>query len=210
MNDSVSKLLVNLELELGELISTVRDEHSNVWFSATDISKVIGMSNIRSVVRMYDESCKRLFSQETNGGKQEKLFISVDGLKRLLSRSRKKVSSDLAEALGFDVNYTKYTCTESDTIKAIKEVFNGEDMIEQFRVNSYMIDVYMPKFKLAIECDEYNHKFQKDKDDERERDIRKLIPDIQFIRLNPDDKNYNIYMSLNEIYQHITSYYNKS
>jgi very-short-patch-repair endonuclease len=61
----------------------------------------------------------------------------------------------------------------------------------------------MPKQKLAIECDEHKHKLQETKDREREKKIKELIPDIVFIRLSPDSKDFNVYHGLNMILRHI-------
>ena len=38
-----------------------------------------------------------------------------------------------------------------DTLRQIIQVFNEEEMIYQFGVKKYRIDLYFPKYKLAIE-----------------------------------------------------------
>jgi very-short-patch-repair endonuclease len=202
----VSTLLSNFRSEFDGIVRYQLDEHHNPWFCAKDIGKVLGINGIRAVVSNYDSSDKRLFSLETTGGKQKILYISINGLKRLLSRSRKSISVEFAKALGIDVSYVKYTCIENDVLKAIKETFHGEDMLEQYRVDAFLIDLYMPKFNLAIECDENAHNFTQKKDKQREDKIKSTLPNIKFIRLYPDDKEFNIYKSINTIYRHIITY----
>ena len=46
------------------------------------------------------------------------------------------------------------------------QTFNGEEMIHQFGVGKCRVDLYFPKYKLAIECDEFDH---------RDRDIRYVV-----------------------------------
>ena len=38
------------------------------------------------------------------------------------------------------------------------QAFNGEEMIHQFSAGKYRIDLYFPEYKLAIECDEFDHR----------------------------------------------------
>ena len=40
----------------------------------------------------------------------------------------------------------------------VQEAFKGEEMIEQYHVDGYRIDLYFPEYKLAIECDEFGHR----------------------------------------------------
>ena len=39
----------------------------------------------------------------------------------------------------------------------IMQAFNGEEMIHQFSVGKYRIDLYFPRSRLVIECDEFDH-----------------------------------------------------
>lgn len=55
--------------------------------------------------------------------------------------------------------------------------------ILQFPVDNYRIDLYIPKFNLAIEIDEEEHKYKKDYDKIRQKYIEKQIH-CQFIRIN--------------------------
>ena len=77
-----------------------------------------------------------------------------------------------------------YTCIEVDTIKCIMEAFNGEEMIHQYKIVPYIVDLYFPKYKLIIECDETHHRYDIKNDKERENYIKEII-DVTFIRYNP-------------------------
>ena len=45
-----------------------------------------------------------------------------------------------------------------DTLDQIMQAFNGEEMIHQFGAEKCRIDLYFPKYKLAIESDEFDHR----------------------------------------------------
>lgn len=61
----------------------------------------------------------------------------------------------------------------------------------------------MPKYKLAIECDEKNHA-DRDKMYEETREIYiKNLLKCEFIRFNPDDPKFNIFSVVNAIFRKI-------
>ena len=65
-------------------------------------------------------------------------------------------SCNFKRILGFtlhDVINTK----EQTVINSIKDAFEGEDMQTQYSVLSYRINLYLHKYKLAIEVDELGH-----------------------------------------------------
>jgi len=96
-------------------------------FCASDIGKILKITNIREreSISHYNNEEKTLIKINTKGGKQSVIFITYEGLKRLLSKSRKPLVIDFCNKLKLDI-YTKiYTCIESDTLKCIMEAFNG-------------------------------------------------------------------------------------
>ena len=75
-----------------------------------------------------------------------------------------------------NIDYTSsiYTCVEADTLKCIMDAFYGEEMVIQYKINSYLLDLYFPKYKIIVECDDSNHKGVKniEKDLLRETSIK--------------------------------------
>lgn len=55
--------------------------------------------------------------------------------------------------------------------------------ISQYSVGNYKIDLYIPKYNIAIEIDEEEHKYQQDYDKVRQKYIEKQIH-CKFIRIN--------------------------
>ena len=81
---------------------------------------------------------------------------------------------------------------EQDALSQIMlQVFRGEEMIHWFGAGKYRIDLYFPKYKLAIECDEFDHH---DRDIEFEvgqrKHIKKLL-NCTLVRFNLDAKDLN-------------------
>ena len=83
-------------------------------------------------------------------------------------------------------------------------------MQTQYSVLSYRIDLYFHKYKLAIEVDELGHA---DRNINNEIEWQKTLErelDCVFIRINPDEKNFNIVKEINKICRHIKKSTKKS
>ena len=115
---------------------------------------------------------------------------------------RTEESCNLKRNLGFklhDVINTK----EQTVLESIKNAFEGEDMQTQYSVLGYRIDIYFHKYKLAIEVDELGHADRNLSNEiERQKVLEKEL-DCVFIRINPDEKNFNISREINKIHRHI-------
>ena len=193
------------QIELGRKIEElyeckiIIDEEKEPYclYSATDIGKILKLKNIRtSLLNNYD---KVNIKCDTNGGKQSMCFITYSGLYRLLSKSRKPYVIDFSNKLNIDISSKIYTCIEADTIKCIIEAFSNEEMIHQYKIAPYIVDLYFPKYKLIIECDETHHRYDIKNDKERENYIKENI-DCTFIRYDPYSKDFNIFKVINKIY----------
>ena len=99
----------------------------------------------------------------------------------------------------YDIALTK----EQSIVRSIMNAFEGEKMQTQYRVLGYKIDLYFHDYKLARDVDEKGHKDRNiDQEIKRQKAIEKEI-DCKFIRINPDEENFNIFKAINEIHRHI-------
>ena len=74
----------------------------------------------------------------------------------------------------------------------------------------YRIDLYFHEYKLAIEVDELGHDDRNiDYEIQRQRAIQKELGCV-FIRINPDEENFNIFRIINKINTHIKKSTKKS
>lgn len=171
-------------------------------YLAKDIGKIINISNIRNSILNYNEHLKVKMKNLTNGGEQAMTFLTYEGLKRIISTSRTIESIDFAKKIGIDIYKYKFTNIESETIDCIIKAFSGYDIVTQYTVFKYRIDLYFIDYKIAIECDEFDHKYQKEYDKKREDEIKNALK-CEFIRYNPHDPNFNIFSVINQILKKI-------
>lgn len=186
-----------------DTLQTHIDQDQKIWFAARHVGSLLELKNIRAIIQSYDANEKNIFNIKTSGGRQDAVFLSLNGLKRLLVRSRKTKANELAKLIGIDIVDTKYTCIESDVISSIEYALEGYKMIKQYSIGKYFIDLYIPEYRLAIECDENGHLCRVEQDKEREEEIKKLIPGIKFIRIKPESEGFNMFKVINSIYKYL-------
>jgi hypothetical protein len=160
-------------------------------FRANHIGKYLKLKNIHSINVSNAE--KRILKSVTNGGIQSVLYLTVAGVQELLLKTRKCNARSLAYIFGINLNTESILCEEAQTLDRIKIVFEDEEMIEQYSVGKYRIDLYFPKYKLAIECDEKHHDITCNKINDilREKHIKETL-DCSFIRYRPDDDIFKV------------------
>ena len=71
-------------------------------------------------------------------------------------------------------------------------------MIRQHPIGKYRVDIYFPKYKIVLECDEFNHE-DRDKNYELEREQYLLSLGNNIVRFNPNEQGFNISDALREI-----------
>ena len=83
-------------------------------------------------------------------------------------------------------------------------------MQTQYNVLGYRTDLYFRKYKLAIEVDELGHADRNINNEiERQKALERELNCV-FIRINPDEKDFNIFKPISEIYRHIKKSSKKS
>ena len=98
---------------------------------------------------------------------------------------------------------------EQTIINSIKDTFEGENIQTQYSVLGYRINLYFHEYKLAIEIDELGHTNRNiDNEIERQKSLEEELNCV-FIRINPDEKDFNIFKKINEIHRHIKKSFKK-
>ena len=111
-------------------------------------------------------------------------------------------SCSLKKNLGFKL-YDVINTKEQTIINSIKDTFEGENIQTQYSVLGYRIDLYFHKYKLAIEVDELGHNDRNiDYEIQRQKALERELNCV-FIRINPDEKDFNIFKEINKIHRHI-------
>ena len=95
---------------------------------------------------------------------------------------------------------------EETVLESIKDAFEGENMQTQYSVLGYRINLYFHDYRLAIEVNEPGHNDRNNDDEvERQKAIEKEL-DCKFIRINPDEENFNIFKTTNKIHRCIKNH----
>ena len=122
---------------------------------------------------------------------------------------RAPTAIELKTKLGFNQHNVIMTKKKSVLTKIMK-VFRSEKILPQHSVLGYRIDLYLPRHKLAIEIDE---KGLKDKDEHEEIERQKATEKelgCEFIRIILDEKDFDGYVEIGKIYNHINKSSKKS
>lgn len=167
------------ELKRGEDFITLKNTSLKIF------KKYLKIINKNSLVNKN----KTLYEQYRSVPRIDLVFI--DKVKYILN------TSNTQESLIRRFRIKRY---EEKTIPFIMESLkNIYSLIYQYRVDNYFIDLYIPELNLAIECDENGHRFyDKQKELEREQYVKNKLG-CEFIRYNPNDKNFKVTDVVNEI-----------
>ena len=205
--------MVNITKETFENngIEVIVDTVNALWLNERHIGEQLGHENLPSVTNKYDKIYKkRRYELVDESIKQPyRNFLHIDLVLKIINDCRTDESCNLKRNLGFklhDVINTK----EQTVINSIKDAFEGEDMQTQYSVLSYRIDLYFHKYKLAIDVDELGHADRNINNEiERHKVLEKEL-NCAFIRINLDEKDFNIFKEINKIHRHIKKSSKKS
>src|SRR5699024_1697975 len=122
------------------------------------------------------------------------------GMKSLVSSSNMPNAIGLCNYLGIEIGGYNNVKKEHRTLFQIMQAFSGEDMQRQYPVSrgKYRIDLYFPKYKLAIECDEFGHFDRPEGYDENRQQYIENRLGCHFIRYNPDSEDFSIFKVINK------------
>jgi len=189
----------------------------NTLFIGKDIAEILGYTDTSQSIREHvDEEDKITWSKFKKSNRaitdvlikiqDQTILINKRGVNSLITYGKKynpKFLIWLEYTFDFKFDIIKRLSKEEEYINIIKNIFKDEKMIRQYSVENYRVDLYFPEYNLSIECDEHGH-IHRDEIYENKRTSRILeLLNTTFIRFNPDEKNFNIYDTINDIFKHI-------
>lgn len=186
-----------------------------IYFYGKDVEKILELKCITDILNNPETNYKinihyKIFIRDEinvtspNNKKSNKqtIYLTGLGLIKFLQSTRKNVPiyfiNWLNDLLGIQFTHIKFLTPETDTIYSIqKSIYT--DSIPQFTVDKYRIDLYLPEYNIAIECDENNHNgrymyYEKD----RENYIKEKLK-CSFIRYDPYAKDFDIFKVIEKI-----------
>ena len=172
-----------------------------------NIAEKLGHKNLAAITNRFDKIYKkRRYELVDKLIKQsDRRFLHIDLALKILMTCRTDKSCSFKKSLWFrlhDVINTK----EQTIINSIKDTFEGENIQTQYTVLSCRIDLYFHEYKLAIEVDKVGHANRNINNEvEREKALEKE-PSCAFIRINPEEKDFNIFKEINKIHRYIKKF----
>jgi very-short-patch-repair endonuclease len=143
--------------------------------------------------------------EELSYNERKAVYINKRGLQQLISKSKVCGPDKLQQIVdAFDLQLFITPRKEHEHLEAIEKTFSEVKMYKQFRVGRYRVDLYIEEYNLVVECDEYNHtNYNRREEEERELFIKSELGCCDFIRFNPDAKEFSIFSVLGDIHKHI-------
>ena len=114
-------------------------------------------------------------------------------LSSYISKQNKKLPCMKISKKGYEILKQKYKYNIRSArfeYKMLNEIIDfltilKQDFIMQYKVLNYRIDMYLPQYNIAIEYDEREHLYKKEKDAKRELEIKQILK-CTFLRINEE------------------------
>ena len=192
-------------------IEAIVDNIGTLWLNEKHIEEKLGHKHFPAITNKYEQMCKKHRCELVNEPKKQpnRRFLRSDLALKIIMNCRTDESCNLTKGLRLklhDVINTK----EQTILESMKNTFEGEDMKTQYIVLGYRIDLYFHKYKPTIEVDEVGHADRNLSNEiERQKALEKDLCCV-FIKINPDEGNFNIVRKMNKINRHIKKSTKKS
>ena len=188
-------------MDKNDWYSKVKNIHGLVDNEIKDKFKTNNLTDEQ--IKKYKRHGSKSIDGETFVYAHEGIIILV------IMHCRTPESCKLKRSLGFKL-HDMINCKELTVLESIKDAFEEENRQTQYSVLGYKIDHYFHEYKLKIEVDRLGHNDRNiDYKIERQKAIEKELG-FAFIRINPDEENFNIFKAINETYRHIKKWTKKS
>ena len=205
--------MVNITKETYENnnIKAIVDSMGNLWPNEKHIEEELGHKNIPAVTNKYEPVYKKhRYKLVSDPEKQpNRRFLRSDLALKIIIKCRTDESCNLKRNLGFNLHDFINT-KEQIVLESIKDAFQGEDMKTQYPNLGSRTDFYFHKYRIAIEADELGHANRNLSDEINRQKALERERNCVFIRINPDEIDFNIFREINKIHRHINKMTKKS
>ena len=182
------------------------------YFIGYEITTLLGYKNPAEVIKKNVSKSNQIEFRDYPGVKEPEInpkaiLITRDGSIEILIKTRKRISPDVLHILkkfGIETTNRKCLTKEQQTLSTITDVFKTEKFEDQYKVDIYYLDLYFTEYKIVCECDEWAHNSRKPwKERERMDFVNETlgIDDLNWIRFNPDEPNFDVSKVIGRIYR---------
>ena len=175
------------------------------YFCGKDVCAILGYVDIKKALQVHIKSKHKRELKEFemvddyNAGKA--VYISKQGLEILVRKCRvcdRKTVKAMVTAFDLDLKLVCQT-KEQEYIGAITNAFYYENFQKQYPIGPYRIDLYFPTLKIAVECDEFNHRDRNTSLEFTRQQYIETQLNCRFVRFNPDSKEFCIYRVIGDL-----------
>lgn len=179
------------------------------WYVAKDITNILGIKNGNEYSKFFNQDQKKLIKLiDTTGRRNLFNCINKEAVIKVIGGCRKadeNLINDLCKVLDITLQLIRIEKVETAYLQDVIDVLPSSiEYVREFKIGKYRIDLYLPKYKIAIECDEYGHKGYKD-EEIREQFIRQQL-DCKFVRFNPHEEGFSILHVIKTLLEEIFSH----
>ena len=188
-------------------VEVIVDTVNALWLNEKNIEEKLGHKSLPVITSKYNKIYKKSRYELVDKPiiQRNRKFLHIDLALKTITDCRTDKSCSLKNNLGFKL-YNVINTKEQTIINSIKDMFQRENIQTQQSVLGYRIDLYFHEYKLAIEVDELGHTNRNINNEiERQKALEKELNCI-FIRINPDEKDFNIFKEINKIHRHIKKF----
>jgi hypothetical protein len=140
-----------------------------------------------------------------NGGQNKKTYLLTKETFELIQSTYNLNNRYITKVNNVNMVNPLLMSIENSTIGFICQSIDGiVDFERQYKVGDYFVDLYLPKHKIVIECDEFGHKSYNTSDEIKREDFIKGKLQCQFIRFNPCSSDFHLPVLLNTLLKAIT------
>ena len=173
------------------------------WLNEIHIEEQLGRSKLSNVTSQYPKYLKKQ-RQELQGCLKQpcRRFLREDFAIQIIMDCRTIPAVKFRNRLGFN-QHDPIMTKEQSILTKLDNYFKTEDKLFQHYILGYRIDLYVPKYKLAIEVDELGYWTRGIKSEiERQQRLEREL-NCKFIRIDPSRENFNIVDEFCKIKNHI-------
>ena len=195
--------IVDITKETLENIDIIHGVNT-LWLNERHIEEKLVHKSLPAITNKYNKKYKKHRCELVDEPIKQpnRRFLRIDLALKIIMDCRTDESCSLKRNLGFKLHDVINTKKQA-VINSIKDAFEGEDMQTQYSVLGYRIDLYFHKYKLAIEADELGHADRNPNNEiKRQKALERELYCV-FIRINPNEKDFNIFNEINKIRRHI-------
>ena len=207
-----------MSITAANLTDGIRVDQATQKGSVYDVISMITKATSAYAVRVlsrihkqYPEMLAKCHWLRINGKGRKTPVADTETLQKIalavLSGCRRSMTdkTKMLQDMGLPMQYCMRSFVEEETLQPLLTVFQHLAPVKQFSCGEYRVDLYFPLQKVAVECDEGDHKqYDFAADYERQRFIEQQLS-CQFVRYNPHSADFNVFRLIAQLMPLLTT-----